>query len=208
MKKSRRFRKIKKRKYTRKHKKTRRYGGNKNINYPFKNPTNFKKNSTYLIKFYNDEDNDDIESEFSPSNDGLYKYIDKNTLYPYHSNKIISYYVFERNDENMLEKNGEQIYLFYDDEPITYNNIITYFQMPYHYINGIIHGEKPTYLWSDEYLYENRPSRYRCNVYMTYTQTDLDNVSRVARKNPSKELPIEMERNIQSFMVGKTIYDK
>ena len=195
--------KMNKRRYTRKtrknrKRKTKKRGGNANS--VISNPSTLVKQKPYLIQFYNDEDNDDVESEFSPTHNGKYIFIDSRTLYPYHSKSSISYYIFERN--------GQPIYLFHETEPITWNNKTTYFQMPVHYTDqGTITSESPRYRWSDDYYNETRAFRYRCNVYKTYTTTDLLNVSRVSRLNKSKNanttLPIEMERTIQSFMVGE-----
>jgi len=194
---NKRNQKHKKRRYTRRHRKIRRYGGTTD-NIIVSNPSSLVKQQNYIIQFYNDEENDDVETNFSPLYNGIYKYVEGYNLYPYHSKKGVSYYKFE--------KNGDQIFLFYEDDPVTYNNITTYFLMPVYYNDDdTMRGETPDYRWSDEYYNEYRQTRYRCNVYKTYTETDLLNVSRVSRLK--KNIPIEMERNIQSFMVGKTKYD-
>jgi len=171
------------------------YGGNNSIS----DPSTLKPRKQYFITFLNDEENDDVESEFAPTNNGLYTYISKSTLYPYHSSSSISYYLFERN--------GQHLYLFHD-EPITFNNITTYYHVPVTYTDeGTIISDVPKYRWSDGYYHENRPFRYRCQISNAYNETDLMNVSRVSRlKNPNKPLPIEMERSIQSFMIGKDAF--
>lgn len=194
MKRTKRLRKNKRRRYTKSKRSV--HGGNSDY---ITAPSKLIKQHNYLIKFYNDEDNDEVELEFSPNNNGIYKYINSVKLWPYNYNRGVSYYIFERN--------GIPIYLFDENNPITYNNITTQFLMPVYYDNtGTLVSEKPNYLFSDDYYYEIRPIRYRCNVYKTYTTTDLTNVSRISRLK--KNLPIEMERSIQSFMVGKTKYDK
>lgn len=174
------------------------YGGNNSIS----DPSTLKPRKQYFITFLNDEENDEVESEFAPSNNGLYTYISKSTLYPYFSSSSsISYYLFERNGQQ------QPLYLFHD-EPITFNDKTTYFHVPVTYTDeGTIISEVPRYRWSDDYYHENRPFRYRCQISNAYNKTDLMNVSRVSRlKNPNKPLPIEMERSIQSFMIGKDAF--
>jgi len=174
------------------------YGGNNSIS----DPSTLKPRKQYFITFLNDEENDEVESEFAPSNNGLYIFISKSTLYPYYSSSsIISYYLFERNGQR------QPLYLFHD-EPITFNDITTYFHVPVTYTDeGTIISEVPRYRWSDDYYHENRPFRYRCQISNAYNETDLMNVSRVSRlKNSNKPLPIEMERSIQSFMIGKDAF--
>ncbi len=194
MKKTKRLRKIKRRRYTKT--KRARIGGTSDY---IVAPSQLVKQKKYLIKFYNDEENEDVESEFAPTNNGMYTYVNYIELSPYHANRSVLYYIFEGN--------GRRIYLFDEDNSITYNNITTHFLMPVYYDNtGTLVSEKPNYLFSDNYYYEIRPIRYRCNIYKTYTTNDLTNVSRISRLK--KNLPIEMERSIQSFMVGNTKYDK
>lgn len=66
------------------------YGGNNSIS----DPSTLKPRKQYFITFLNDEENDEVESEFAPSNNGLYTYISKSTLYPYFSSSSsISYYL-------------------------------------------------------------------------------------------------------------------
>lgn len=185
-------------KKTRKNKRMRKNkrGGQRN---PITNVSELRVKDKYIIQFNNDEENDDIENTFSNIYNGTYKYIGWNTL-SNHTNRYgpISYYTFQ--------KNNLRIYLFHNDTPYEFNNTTSYFHIlgDFHNSDDRLIPSGMTYKKSEDYFMEYRPIFIYCNVYPTYSQTDLFNTSTVSRLS-NKTLPLDVERNIQTFITGKHI---
>jgi len=154
----------------------------------------------YLIKFYNDEENDEIEETFSKTYDGLYEFMDWNTLTSYTGQyESVSYYKFKKDDLT--------IYMFYNKPPYQHKNVDLYFKILAEYdADGNLVPSKMDYRFAEEYFRPYRPIWIYCNVHQHYSQEELTNVSRVSRMS-KKTLPLDIERNVQTFLVGKTKID-
>jgi hypothetical protein len=194
MRKSRNVKKYQNKKSrTRKMRKTKKCGGDSSSE-PIKNSIELTKNKKYIIKFYNDEDDDEIEDIFAKQFNGVYDLIKFGSLSSRVGNKPVSY--------NVFKKGSVFLYVFQCDSPYHFNDKDIFFKIYAFYEEN---GLEPSDLFfhsAEEYYNPYRPKWVYCNIFPTYTNTDLTNISSVSRlSNPY--LPLDIERNMKSFLIGK-----
>jgi len=157
----------------------------------------FVVNETYLIEFH-DQGGPDIyhgdivATEFAPRYNGRYTFKGKKILKEDEGYSDREYYEF--NDNNRFG-----ILHIFDDEVETCGGYKCVFRTLVDYSMDPIEFE--SYHTAASYV----------DAYYVFCTikvfTDLMNASRVARKNPIKYLPLDVERNIQSFLVENTVLE-
>lgn len=148
----------------------------------------------------NDPDADDFISKYiAPVFNGTYRYIGSGTLLADGFYSEQKYYIFHSNSIGTIHLlNDESDYwdgvgklnfrmLFEADED---NDVTPILFQPFELIT--------------EYEYASENTYSFCQIRPNY---ELENISRVSRKKRNTYLPVDVERNIQSFLIGNTVLD-
>ena len=188
--KRKRSKKNKNKNKTYKHKQTKqnKQGGNSEL---IRYTTQLVLNDDYIIEFYDQGRRgvkDFVFYEFAPKYNGRYTYKGKRTLRKKGEYASKEYYIFKS------KSNYTELHLLVD-EVDECGGFECYFRTlldEYH---------EPLIFFSN-HTAETHSDNYNFIFCTIKPFTDIMNVSRVSRKNPIKYLPLDVERNIQSYLVN------